>query len=575
MRRKAEVHTPVLIVGGGPSGMVAALCLAQQGIKNIVVEKRERLGKHPKAHEISARTLEILTGLGIPFRELAAEASPHEDAARILFCRTLGEEIGRIDLGSKTIAEKYRMHTGTPEPYLNVSQTEFEKVLRRHILNNRRITLMPGAEWQSMTQTGRSVISLISEKNDRITVIHSDYLIGADGAGGQCRESLGIAMAGPEKIQDFVNAYFTDDLQARLKTRAKLFFIFKPDAVGTFIAHHAGKRWVYHFPIMTPHEKIEDYTEEVLAARIARAMGDESFKPGIESISSWRMTAQVAAAFQNGRAFLIGDAAHRFPPTGGLGLNSGVGDAHNLCWKIALVLKGSAPPSLLESYERERRPVIQANCDQSRDNYAHLFDIARALGLNAGLLPVVYALLSRAPFAWLGPKTRGAILKLLFRLADGRLKRYKTSPRIAARVQSVISNQTSHFDRIGLDLGYSYAAKQDLPAATVYTPTFSIGARLPVFYWARGKKSVMSHDAVAGGKFSLLVSAEKVSAWRPYARRVNIVPVQGQIDIGGKRETFTEAARIGHEGALLIRPDVHIAKRMENPGRISYENIDL
>ena len=112
---------PVLIVGGGPSGMTAALGLAACGVASIIVEKHEQPARHPKAHEISARTIEILTSLGVRMAELVRESSPHEDASRILFCRTLGEELGRIDLGEKDIAAKYAAHTATARPYLNLS----------------------------------------------------------------------------------------------------------------------------------------------------------------------------------------------------------------------------------------------------------------------------------------------------------------------------------------------------------------------------------------------------------------------------------------------------------------------
>ncbi|MBX3723791.1 MAG: FAD-dependent monooxygenase [Turneriella sp.] len=247
MALPAKLNTQVLIVGGGPSGMVAALALAKCGVRSIVLEKRAQPGRHPKAHEVSARTLEILTQLGIPFREFEAEASPHEDASRILFCRTVNEEIGRIDLGEKSVRDKYAAHIALPRPYLNLSQTEFEKILRRHLLKNKLISLFTGTEWKSLRQTETAVYSIARRgSSEGVLEIASDYLLCCDGAGGRCRDFLGIEMDGPEKIQDFANAYFSDDLQNRLKTRAKLYFIFRPDAAGTLIAHHAGRRWVYH-----------------------------------------------------------------------------------------------------------------------------------------------------------------------------------------------------------------------------------------------------------------------------------------------------------------------------------------
>src|SRR4051812_6318815 len=118
------IQTEVLIIGGGPSGMVSALCLAQYGVASVIVERRAGLQTHPKAHELSARSIEILHGLGFSYQELAAEASPFEDSARILFCDTIGKEFGCIDLQTGPNAGKYREHLAAPMPYLNISQVE-------------------------------------------------------------------------------------------------------------------------------------------------------------------------------------------------------------------------------------------------------------------------------------------------------------------------------------------------------------------------------------------------------------------------------------------------------------------
>jgi len=579
-----KIRTPVLIVGGGPSGMTAALCLAACGVASVIVEKRQTLARHPKAHEISARTIEILTALGISMKDMVRESSPHEDASRIIFCRTLGEELGRIDLGEKDIAAKYDMHTGAERPYLNLSQTELEKILRRKVLATKKIRLMTGVEWKSLRQNSEGVMSLAKNTATGVGMeIHSQYLLCCDGAGGQCRSQLGIAMQGPEKIQDFANAYFTDDLRGRLKTKAKLFFILKPDAAGTFIAHHADRRWVYHVPVMTPHEKIEDYTEDVFRERIARALGDDTFKANIESISSWRMTAQIATAFQSGRCFLVGDSAHRFPPTGGLGLNSGVADAHNLAWKIAALVKGEASVQLAATYETERKPVVTINCDESRHNFFKLYDVPRALGLNAALLPRIMALLSSPPLRWFGIKFRATALRYVYALADRRLKHRQQNPRIAARVRSVVNDQREHFDRIGLDLGYVYhdgaivagSEKAQFSGVADYRPSFFPGARLPVFGWWRGKAKYSSTETLRYDRFTLFVADAYAAVWKSavaaarLSARLQVTILPETIFTAG----LTKPTRdILAHGALLVRPDGHVAAQI-NGGSASRSQV--
>src|SRR5262249_16711010 len=132
-------------------------------------------------------------------------------------------------------------------------------------------------------------------------------------------------------------------------------------------------------------EAIADYSEAACGAIVRRALGTDAYPFTIRTVRPWTMTAQVAARYRDGRVFLVGDAAHRLPPTGGLGLNTGVQAAHNLVWKIAAVERGWAGDALLDTYEAERRPVAQRNADVSLQNAIRLGEVYQALAAEGAL----------------------------------------------------------------------------------------------------------------------------------------------------------------------------------------------
>ena len=297
------ISTEVLIIGGGPSGMISALCLAKLGVKSIIVERNDGINEHPKAHELNTRSIEILDNLGITDKELRAEAAPFSDGARILFGKTINEEFGRIDLyADKERRNKYQQHLKSKTAYLNISQTEVEKVLLRHVTVNPFIELNFDHQWQSLTQNENGEYNEILEKKESRTFsIQSKYVLAADGAGSRCRSALGIKMEGPDRIQDFVSAYFEDDLRAHIKTSAKLYWILNPKAGGTFIAHHIEKRWVYMVPIYLDYEKKASFTKAFMENRIKTALGNRDIDINVKSINFWHMSAQLAESFSKGK----------------------------------------------------------------------------------------------------------------------------------------------------------------------------------------------------------------------------------------------------------------------------------
>lgn len=587
------VSAPVLIIGAGPSGMVSALCLARRGVDCVLIERRPGLEKHPKAHELSARSIEILHELGLAHGELSAEASPEEDAAKILFCGTIGEEFGCIDLRANGIGRKYREHLEAPMPYLNISQVELEKLLRERVSASPRIQALHHHQWESFEQDAEGVTSRITNRTTGKTfAVRSQYVICSDGAGSRSRKALGIEMKGPDKLLDVVNAYFQADLRRVVRTRGKLYFIFSPKAPGSvFIAHHVEKRWVFHLPVATPHEKIEEYTPEVMQKKIKAALGRDDVDIEITSMSHWRMTAQVAERFRSGRVFLVGDAAHRFPPTGGLGMNSGIGDAHNLAWKLAMVIERRAAPSLLDSYEAERRPVIETNCDESRLNFERMSEVAEAFGIEVEEAQWVNEKLASSTMRALPAPLRAWTERQVHQYGESILSRYHRDPSVRERVLAAIAQQRSHFDRIGLDLGYTYEEGALLGDGTrppevddrvsSYIPSTRPGARFPHFWLdgnrrQRGSRSMIDYGA------SILLLGAAVEALPADLEALEHVEARhgvrlfrlGSADIPACHRAAVHAlAQIEQDGALLIRPDGHVAWRQQRGVMLSVELI--
>lgn len=555
--------TPVLIVGGGPTGLVSALLLARLGMASTVIERNALTDEHPKAHELNARSVEILREVGITEEDLAEEASPIEDGSRVLFCRTINEEFGRIDLmedpGRKA---KYAEHLRQTLPYFNLSQSEFEKILVRRVEASPLIDLRFGHKWEELVSNdgGRVVSRVMDAGGGRAYDVESQALLACDGASSPVRRSLEIGVEGPAEIQNFVNAYFKLNLRDRLRTPAKLYFIAHPKYAGSFIAHHIEKRWVYAVPYYKPWQKPEDFTPEFFRERIQGALGMDLPELKIESISTWRMTAQVAKAFRRGRVFLVGDAAHRFPPTGGLGMNTGLGDAHNLIWKLEAVLNGRSPDSLLDTYQSERRPVAVKNCEESRINYEKILDVFEPLGLDKNGLEKAARVTGSFPVRFFPEGLKKALVSAASKAINARLQRVFDDPEIKKQVDGIIEQQLGHFDRLGLDIGYTYergaliddGSPVDVAANEVcdYVPSTRPGARLP-HAWVdtpEGRRS--THDFLAYDRFTLFFDSSKQQLTVPAENSVHAVDTASWT---GLPEAW--------DRALLVRPDAHVAWR--------------
>jgi 2-polyprenyl-6-methoxyphenol hydroxylase-like FAD-dependent oxidoreductase len=366
------------------------------------------------------------------------------------------------------------------------------------------------------------------------------WCVAADGAGSGIRRKLGIGMVGDPNLGAMVNIQFYADLTSG-KVPPLLSVSTAAGVRAGFVSMDGATRYCMHVPFDGTPEALAGFDDGVCVDLVRRASGVLEAEVRVVSIKPWTMTALVADVFRSGSVFLAGDAAHAFPPTGGFGMNSGLQDGHNLGWKLAGVILGWAPESLLDTYEAERRPVAAFNAAQSlRNSKRPSRDAREALERQAGC-----GLRSSA--------------------ADA------TTPEERRVVEAL-----EHFAAIGQDLGFSYAASpivvpdgQPRPDITVsrYLPNACPGSRAP-HVRLRPESSTTSVLDLFGDEFTLLTDVQDAHCWAeaavsashhgPPLRHVSL----GQ---GGSAEPLTGDWRtlygISVNGAVLVRPDGHVAAR--------------
>ena len=541
------VDTAVLVVGAGPVGVMAAILLRRLGIDCRVVERRHTPHRAPAAHVVNARTFEICRAAGVDMVALDAACTPPADAGQVRWMTTLaGEELGHLPFERQGDDVKHL----TPTPLRNLSQHRFEPILLNglHALGGE---VAWGHAWERAEQDAAGVTSRVRD-GERVYDVRSRWLLAADGAGSPVRRSLGIEPIGPGSIQSFVMIHFEANLRGLVGHRpAVIYWTMYPDAAGTFVAHDIDSTWVYMHPWNPERESAGDYDEERCAAIVRRALGATTIPFTIRTLSPWTMTAQVAERYRAGRVFLLGDAAHRFPPTGGLGLNTGVQDAHNLAWKLAAVEGGWAPAALCDTYECERRPVAQANAEASVRNAMRIIEVYQALG-TFGVDPDA----AREAYA--------------AALAD---------PAGRDRVRAAIANQAEHFDMLGLQLGFTYAGGALVPEdddrpdtsdpVREFVPSARAGARVPHAWILHRETTRSSLDLLAPDRCTLITAAGG-GAWIEAAARITDVPLRGLMigrDLTDPEGRWTALLGIEPDGAVLLRPDQHVAWRAPRADR--------
>jgi len=558
----------VIIVGAGPVGATAALILADYGIQCTVVEARNRPQSHPAAHVLSTRSLEIWREIGLE-RDIRRLSAPMHELRSIAYCTTLaGPELGRVPLvDDLPDTQLDAIESISPTRNAHLPQNALEPLLWKHLRDSEHIDVRTGWRYSSHTEGTDGVAVRITDTTTAASrTIQAGYLIAADGAAGTVRRALQVKVEGPV-LQHVISVHFSADLEDfRRHRRGPVIWTYNAKGVGAFIVHRSPQDLVFQIPYFPPFESLDDFPAGVCRNHIADAIGDPAVDIDVKSIQSWAMHAQVATNYQVGRVFLVGDAAHRFPPTGGLGLNTGVADVHNLAWKLAWVIDGRAGEGLLNTYESERRPVGIAATADSVANFEGLFEVVAALGLPRRAIRLLPQVVAAVP-EWIPRRPVRALIRGLTSLAYQRFRLAKSpgavGRRIRRRAAAAITGQGAHYRSWGRDLGVRYQngamIGDGLPAPPddpqFYTPCVRAGGRLPHAWVKDGDRRVSTLDMVRRDELTLLVSAEAHAAWLLAAEGLplSVVPL-----VGDANHVFHSGVAGADPDGLMVRPDGHI-----------------
>ena len=560
---------PVLIVGGGGCGLSLSILLADYGVTALAVERNQTTTDHPRAHILNQRTMEIFSQHGLA-DEVYRQGTPAALMERISFRTSLGGDgpldrklIGDLDgYGGGALRARYEADSASRATNLPLMQLE---PLLRGVAEARA----PGSvrfhhELLSFTQDADGVCSIIRDHARGIDyTVRSQYLIAADG-GKTVGRALGIEMDGPRRLRKMVNTYFSADLAPWIDDDGVLIFYFmNPDGMGLWAGGGLVKtgptRWDRHseswvFMREVAADDADTIDEAQVAARIRELLRLPEIELKIHKIGRWDVEGVVARRYREGRVLLAGDAAHRHPPVSALGLNTAFGDAHNLAWKLALVLSGKAPDALLDSYESERQPVGARVAEWALNGFRMRGLIDQAIGVVPGQVEA-----NRQAFERLYSDTPGG-----------------------ATARAILA-EAMHVQRIGpqahdMEIGYRYekgalvpdgsvAPARD-PMAGIYHPITRPGARLPHAVLERDGVRIGTHDLVRPGGFTLVCGSE---AWRQAAAeaatktglRIDVVVIGARAEYRDVEGTWARLRQVEASGAVLVRPDAHVAWRSQ------------
>lgn len=566
----ATFETPVLIVGGGGFGLATSIFLANLGVPSLLVERHAKPSPMPKARYLNQRTMEIFRQQGLA-DAIYDRAVPIQHMSTTRWITSLGGDgphdrklLYEMDtFGGGALSAHYR--SNSPCESAIYPQVRLEPLLRAHADAQPLSQLLFNHSLLSLEQDADGVTAQVEDRaTGEVHTVRARYMVGADG-GKTVGHLLGATLEGTPELMDMVTMYFKADLSKYLDNDDSFaYWMANPGGdTGSWGSGVLGKlgptrfdrhseEWMFHFSFRADDPARLD--EAALVPRMRALMKLPDLEPEVLAVGHWIVQGVLVDRYRFGNVFLGGDAAHRHTPTTGLGLNSAIQDAHNIAWKLAMVIQDKASDALLDTYESERRPAAKRNVDWALFTFSNHQLTGAAIGLVPG-----DAERSRANFQ-----------ALLADTPDGESRRY--------RFRDVMKLHNTEYHANDLEIGVQYELGALVPDGTPvpsrdptgrhYVPTTRPGARLPHAWLQRGDKQVSTHDLVPSDGF-LLLTGRSDPVWRDAAHqaadafgvRVEVVAVADDADVQDPKHDWRRIREFGDEGALLVRPDQIVAWR--------------
>jgi len=561
------IETDVLIVGSGPAGSSAGLMLSTYGIPNIIVTKYGWLADTPRAHLTNQRTMEILRDLGIE-AEAVAQSTPQHLLGHTAFCTSLaGEELGRLQTFGTDPRSQANHQLASPCSTCDLPQNLLEPILLGAAAT-RGTKVRFDTEYLSSQQDGEGVTAELRDRVSGETYrIRAKYLLGADGSRSKVAEDAGLPMEGKMGVAGSINIVFRADLAKYVEYRPSvLYWVLQPGSdiggvgMGVIRMVRPWHEWlaIWGYDINAGEPQLDDAAAEAIVRNL---IGDPDVPIQIRSTSLWTVNDLYATRYSNGRVFCMGDAVHRHPPMNGLGSNTSIQDSYNLAWKLALVLKGKASHSLLDTYDDERAPIGRQIVKRANKSIEETGPIFEALGLH--------------------DTTEAAQMR---RNMEARKANTRDAAIQREKLRKAIAHKSYEFNTHGVEMNQRYCSAAVVPDGTPepafdrdpelhYHPTTWPGARLPHVWLQKNGRPMSTLDVAGKGRFAILTGIGG-EGWTEAARKVSttygveiaavvIGPGRELTDLYGE---WANAREITESGCVLVRPDAHVGWRAAECG---------